>query len=100
MKTKPALILLALPLATGIAAESKPAAPAAHVETSAKLTPGSILAAQIREIAATKDLTPAAKRRQIASAVRLAVTTAVTNVKDPQQAYQMLVEITTESAKA
>ncbi len=102
MKTNPALLLLAFPLAASLAADNPSAgpAPAASVAASSKLTPGSILAAQIREIAATKDLTPAAKRRQIASAVKLAVTTAVTNVKDPQQAFDLILEITTESAKA
>ena len=95
MKTKPALLLLSLPLSTVLAENpARPGpAPAAQVTPATRLTPGAILAAQIREISGTKDLSHASKIRQIASAARLALTTTLTNVKDPEQAVRLALDL-------
>ncbi len=102
MKTRPALFLLSLPIAAGLAAkdDSSVGTPAPNVEKSDQLTPGGILAAQVGEIARTKDLSDHSKSRQIASAVRLAVTTSTTNLKSPEQALNLVLDLATRAAKA
>jgi len=102
MKTKPALLLLSLPLSTVLAENpARPGpAPAAQVTPATRLTPGAILAAQIREISGTKDLSHASKIRQIASAARLALTTTLTNVKDPEQAVRLALDLAADAGLA
>lgn len=104
MKTKPALLLLALPLGAGMAAEKNGpgSAPTAQVTRSDrdKVTPGSILAAQIQEIVETKDLSDESKSRQIAAAIRLAITTTLRNVTDPREATRAVIELTQAATAA
>jgi hypothetical protein len=102
MIKKPALLLLSLPLAAGLAAQqpSPPADQSSQVQQDNQLTPGKILAAQISEIANTKDLPVRSKNRQIASAVRLAITTVTTNLKNTDDALNAVLDLVTNAAKA
>ena len=102
MKSKPTLFLLALPLGAALAADkiNPPSAPASQVARSERVTPGSILAAQIQEIVETRDLSDEAKSRQIAAAIRLALNTALKNITDPQQAVRVVLELSQAAAKA
>ncbi|MEJ1972680.1 MAG: hypothetical protein WDM96_09545 [Lacunisphaera sp.] len=96
MKTKPALFLLALPLGATLSAQNAgpAAAPTTQTAPGNQVTPGSILAAQIQAIIDTKDLSEESKGRQIAAAIRLAMTTALKNVTDPQEASRVVLELT------
>ena len=102
MKSKPTLFLLALPLGAALAADkiNPPSAPASQVARSERVTPGSILAAQIQEIVETRDLSDEAKSRQITAAIRLALNTALKNITDPQQAVRVVLELSQAAAKA
>jgi len=99
---KPALFLLSLPVAAGLtAAESNPPSdPVSAVQPAVALTPGSILAAQIRDIVATKDLSRRSQNRQIATAIRLAITTATAKIKNFDEALKLVEEITAQAAQA
>ena len=98
MKPNPALLLLTLPVAANLSVAAS--APAAQVQPADNLTPGGILAAQIREIAGTKDLSQRSKSRQIASAVRLAILTVTTNLKDADQALKAVQDLAAQAAGA
>ncbi len=102
MIKKPALLLLSLPLAAGLTARqpSSPADQSSQVQQDNQLTPGKILAAQVSEIANTKDLSDRSKNRQIASAVRLAITTVTTNLKSTDDALNAVLDLATNAAKA
>jgi hypothetical protein len=102
MKAKPALFLLALPLSTALAAENNHSDShrEPQVAHSNKVTPGSILAAQIQAIVETRDLSDESKSRQIAAAIRLAITTTLKNVTDPREATRAVLELTQAATEA
>jgi hypothetical protein len=102
MKTKPALLFLALPLGAAIA-QNRPPAPvpaSSQVAPADQPTPGSILAAQITAIDETKGLSAPEKQRRIAAAIRLALASALTKVTDPQQAARVVLELAQAAAAA
>lgn len=100
MKTKPALLLLSLPVAASLSAQSPASVPAtpARAESPRQLTPGAILSAQVQEILATPDLDAAEKRRQVVAATRLAVKTSTTGLTDPVRIIGLLQAMAIEAA--
>lgn len=58
------------------------------------------LADQVAEIASSTKLTPQAKQKRIADAVRKAVIVATMNVRDPETAVQIAVELATAASRA
>lgn len=102
IKTKPALLLLALPLGATLSAQNAgpTAAPTTQSAPGRQVTPGSILAAQIQAIVDTKDLSDESKQRQIAAAIRLAIVTGLTNVDDPTAAAHLVIELTRAATQA
>ena len=102
MKTKPVLFLLSLPVAASLSAQNAPVSqpPAPSTQQSEQLTPGSILAAQIRAIVSDRDLSERAKARQIASAIRLAINTVTTNLQDVELAQSLILDLATQAAQA
>lgn len=95
MITKPALMLLSLPVAVTLSAKEKAPAPApvAHVQPGHALTPGGIVAGQISDILETKGLSEKSRKRQIGNAVRIAVSSATTNLRNADDALAIILEI-------
>jgi hypothetical protein len=63
-------------------------------------TPASQLAAQVKEIAATPDMSDKTKAKLIASAVQVAINNAVAGITEPAEALQLATELAGAAAKA
>jgi hypothetical protein len=63
-------------------------------------TPASLLAAQVKQIAATPDMADKTKAKLIARAVELAVANALAGVTDPAEALRLAAELARAAAKA
>jgi hypothetical protein len=102
MKTKSLLVLFSLLLTVGHAAieQESTESHATAVQPRDELTPANILAAQVREIAAAKDLSAQTKKQQIAKAIRLALLAATANLTNSNQSLQLVLELATQAAKA
>ena len=101
MKTPLILCCFFLSSTLAFSAQSAPA-PASQpgAPEQAELTPQAILAAQVSEIASDTTMSRAAQEKLIASAVRLAIATAIEGIKDRAQALKIAVQLTTAAAKA
>jgi hypothetical protein len=100
MKILIPLLGLTLGLAplTAVRGASAPSAPPSADETS--LTPESVLASQVSEIAAATTMTRATKEKLIASAVRLAINAAIQGIKDPARVLDLAVQLAGAAAEA
>jgi hypothetical protein len=102
MKTKLALFLLLLPLIAGLDATAAAPAPSRPEATgqNAELTPTAILAAQVKEITSSANLSRKSQAKLIADAVRRAITAVTEGVKDPAERLKLALELATVAAKA
>jgi hypothetical protein len=102
MKTRLALCLIFLPFTAGLlnAEGVAPHRDQAAAEQAEHPTPESILAAQVSEIATSTEMPRKAKEKRIASAVRLAVIAATTDVRDPGRALEIALGLATVAAQA
>ena len=102
MKPNIAILLLLLPLTTGLKAKDDGHDNKSHStsEQSQALTASAILSGQLQEIASSSTLSPKSKAKLIANAVRTAITTATAEIKDPEQRLALALELTTAAAKA
>jgi hypothetical protein len=101
MKTRLTLCLILLSATVGLHAED--AAPRGQTpagEQSEHPTPESILARQVSEIATSSSASRKTKAKRIASAVHLAVISATTDVKDPDQVLKIALDLATAAAEA
>ena len=77
--------------------------PESHPRETAKNeapTPASLLAEQVRQIAATPDMSDKTKAKLIAKAVEVAVSNALAGVKDPADALRLARDLAAAAAKA
>jgi len=102
MKTRLAFCLVFLLLTVGVRAEDVTShrGPGASPDQTEPPTPGTMLATQVSEIAASSTLPRKTKEKRIASAVRLAVIAATTDVNEPGQVLTIALGLATMAAKA
>ncbi len=102
MKTalSPILLFLALTSSSLFAENVAPnESPSAAPRQEQAPTPESVLASQVSEIASTSGLSHREKEKRISNAVRLAITTAVADAKDPSQLVAIATSLATAAAK-
>ncbi len=102
MKTNLSILLLALPLATGLTAkdDSHTNRPHNTEEQGQAQSPAAILTAQVSEIASSPTMSAKSKTKLITNAVRLAITTATAEIKDQEKRLALALELTTAATKA
>jgi len=101
MKTRLTLCFILLSAMIGLRAEdATPRGQTPAGEQAEQLTPDSILARQVSEIAASSSASRKIKAKRIANAVRLAVLSATADVKDPDQALKIALDLGTAAAQA
>lgn len=102
MKPNFALLLLLLPLTSGLHAndtghaQHQPGATEQHEAP----TVADTLATQVQEIASSSTLSRKSQAKLITNAVRLAITTATEGIKDPAERLKLALELTTVATKA
>lgn len=101
MKTRLTLCFILLVAMIGLRAEdAAPRGQTPAAEQTDQLTPESILARQVSEIAASSSASRKTKAKRIANAVHLAVISATADVKDPDQALKIALDLGTAAAQA
>jgi len=100
MKTRIALCVFLITASVSLRAEDAAPRGLPAGEQSESLTPENVLARQVSEIAATSGMSQRTKAKRIAAAVRLAVVTTTTDIKDPTQALQSALELAKAATQA
>ena len=100
MKTKTALLLMLLPMTSGIAANKSAPTQTEVSASTEELSPAAILASQVGEIATTTSLSHKEQAKLIAKAVRVAVAAAIEGVKDPAERLNRAQDMAVAAAKA
>ena len=99
MKPNHAILLLLLPLTTGLNAKDAESRPDVQ-EHNAASTPSSILSDQLQEIVSSETMTRMSQAKLISSTVRIAVVTLTKGVNDPAKALKIALDLATTAAKA
>jgi hypothetical protein len=95
------LILLAAPAAGLRAADAAPSGP--HSTDSVKAdapSPAALLAEQVKQIAATPDMSEKTKAKLISSAVQAVIAKAIAGIQDPAEILNVAAELAGAAAKA
>ena len=102
MKPTTAILLLLLPLTSGLQAKDEGHALNRHgsSEQSEAPTAADTLATQVKEIAASDTMSRKSQAKLITNAVRLAITTATEGIQDPTARLQLAMELTTAATAA
>lgn len=102
MKTTFACLIFFATCSAGLRAADVPS-PEAHPADPAKneaSTPASLLAEQVKQIAATPDMAAKTKAKLISNAVQLAVNQALAGIDDPAEQLNLAEELAAAAAKA
>ncbi len=102
MKPNLTLLLLLLPLTAGLRANDTGHAANQHVATEHNEAPtlADTLATQVQDIATSSTMSRKSQARLITNAVRLAITTAIEGIKDPEARLKLALELTTAATSA
>ena len=100
MKQKLVLLLLLLPLSASLATVSAAPNTPETKEQSEELSPAAILAAQVKDIAASDTLSREAQAKQISSAVRLSIIASTEGINSPEDRLKIAAELATAATKA
>ena len=100
MKTRLTLCLILLSTTVGLRVEAAPQDLPPGGEQAEHPTPENILVRQVSEIATSSTGSHKDKAKRIANAIRLAVISATADVKDPDQALKIALDLATAAAEA
>lgn len=100
MKSNLVLLFLLLQLSSGLAATNPISTQPDTTEQKEELSPATILAGQVQEIASSTTLSRKDQARMITKAVRLAVMSATEGIKAPAERLKLAAQFATAAAKS